>query len=92
MTRAAFGVERAVRRQRLGQCFAAVIDAAHEHQFLFAANQDRALQVSHVQEQKRVLGKNLWVGEFERVEGTDGRKLKNVRRRPVLGCTPRRSV
>ena len=72
-------VERAVRREGLGQCLAAVIDAAHKNQFFFIADQDRALQVAHIEEKKRVLRENFRVCKFESIERTNGRELENVR-------------
>ena len=58
MIRAAFASS-AVGGERLRECFAAVVDAAHKHEFLFAADQDRALQVTHIEEKKCVIGEKF---------------------------------
>ena len=76
------------RRFRIDRCrlavelfaekFAAVIDAAHEHQLRLVPDQHRALLVTHVEEEESFVGEHLRVGELESVEGTNRRELKNA--------------
>ena len=53
------GVERAIGGEGMGQRLAAVIDAADENEFALAADEDRALQMAHVEKQKRFIVKNF---------------------------------
>ena len=58
--------------------FAAVINAAHEDQLLLAADEHRALQVAHVEQEESVVRENFRIGEFEGVERADRSELKEV--------------
>jgi hypothetical protein len=73
------GLERSVRGQSVRERFAAVVDAAYEHEFGLASNQHGALRVAHVEKQKRFLVENFGVSELESIERTDRPELKNVR-------------
>src|SRR5688572_21556363 len=79
-------IERSVRRQSLGEGLAAVINAADENELSFAADKDRALQMSHIEQEEGVVCENFGIGEFESVKGADWRELENVGWDPRLGA------
>src|SRR5947207_13193321 len=69
------------------QGLAAVIDASDENEFAFAPNQHGALQMSHIEQKKRVVREDLRVSEFECVKCTDRGELKYVGRHTNFICS-----
>src|SRR5262249_23611639 len=62
--------------QRPHEGLADVIDTAHQNQFASAADQDRALEMTHVEKEESFVRKNFGIGKFECVERTNRAELK----------------